>query len=504
MGLVDEHGCRKIRADRYFLVIFGLCTIWGLICKSVLFDRMSYTSDLLRFTQASRTWLEGLPLFFEFNRGADSYLHNNFIILAFAPFTFLFGSRGIFFAAAALQLGAAVLCFKRLSLLPWPSRISGLLLLTAFLFGPTAFWLWDNPIYGWHPETLYPSLSLFLLLSLESRSKRFWAAAVLIVLVRQDGAVMGWSVHSLFILLQHGERKAKARRLAAATFYWLLVFAAGMAVLRIFAAAGAARVGSALMEAAAVAHDPAHLLLTLRMLAKWAIMLSPFCIVLLLQQGRCILLAAAVCIVPLLAVNLVAAFAYYSMTPDVVQAHGLTWQPRMALPWALGLCALVLGIITDRRGLNGICGVLALVFAVSSQWVSLAAMRHYPLAARLTVPFHSNYPQPELAPQEKQLVACIGRTVPKGAVVSGFGGSEVLFPQTRFIWPENLEGQHQKPDLLICDAFRRFDFEYGCGEYLSRIDRSEYQVAAAGGLRIAFNSRIAAGNCLGNGGDPRL
>src|SRR5207302_2270063 len=101
------------------------------------------------------------------------------------------------------------------------------------LLGPVSFWLLDDFTYGWHVELLYLPLGILFAIAREHRSPwaLLWGAAI--VLSKEDGAVLLFSLLALESLrpLIAGE-PGIARRLSRVTALRLGLFALGMLFLR--------------------------------------------------------------------------------------------------------------------------------------------------------------------------------------------------------------------------------------------------------------------------------
>ena len=82
---------------------------------------------------------------------------------------------------------AAVLRVAFAATLDLPGRVAVL----GVHLGPIAYAVFDNPVFGFHPELCYPPLCVLLALDLrEGRSRRAIVVAALTLLVKEDGAVL--------------------------------------------------------------------------------------------------------------------------------------------------------------------------------------------------------------------------------------------------------------------------------------------------------------------------
>ena len=168
-------------------ILATLVVLFALACKALLFHDLEYTaSDLYSFLEMSRSWLRGAPLLYENAYGSHAAIHGFYLVLAFAPLTWWLGAYGLFAGLALLQLLAAL----RVALTP-ALDLRGRLAVLGGLLSPFAWYVPDNPGYGFHPELCYPPLAVLLALALvERRRGQTLLAAVALVLVKEDGALV--------------------------------------------------------------------------------------------------------------------------------------------------------------------------------------------------------------------------------------------------------------------------------------------------------------------------
>jgi len=200
--------------------------------KVGLFKGLHYTFDLFSFVQMSRGWLRGHALLHENGYGNHGQVHNYYTILVFGPLSQLWGAYGLFLGHMLLLLGAAV-ALIRAAPVGSPAAAADIGSVFAMLLGPVSFWLLDDFTYGWHVELLYLPLGILFAIAREHRSPwaLLWGAAI--VLSKEDGAVLLFSLLALESLrpLIAGE-PGIARRLSRVTGLCLGLFALGMLFLR--------------------------------------------------------------------------------------------------------------------------------------------------------------------------------------------------------------------------------------------------------------------------------
>jgi hypothetical protein len=215
--------------------VVGL-VIWAGIAKALLFRNLEYYErDLYSFLEMSWSWLYAGRLLHDNVYGAHGAIHNFYLLPLLSPFTIPLGAYGLVLALTAFTLMGA-LRVARTPALGAPGRIAVL----AGLVGPVALFVFDNPAWGFHPELLYPSLAALLSLDLiEGRHRRALVPAGLMLLVKEDGAVLLATlllVHFAWRLWRlRGAPRDEVRRMLAVALLSLLVvtiiFAAGMTLL---------------------------------------------------------------------------------------------------------------------------------------------------------------------------------------------------------------------------------------------------------------------------------
>jgi hypothetical protein len=216
----------------------ALAVLYAGVCKALLFRNLEYfESDLFSFLEMSWSWYyAGRPLH-DNAYGSHFAIHNFFLLPFFSPLTIPLGAYGLIVVLVVLHLLAG-LRIARSSALDPPARLSVL----AGLLCPVAYYVFDNPVWGFHPELCYPPLAALLAIELvEGRAGRAAAVALLIVLVKEDGAVLGASVLVAYFAgrlwsLPAGAREERRRTVRAAFLSLLamtLVFLAGMAALSV-------------------------------------------------------------------------------------------------------------------------------------------------------------------------------------------------------------------------------------------------------------------------------
>ena len=146
-----------------------LLVLYAGLCKALLFHGLEfYHTDFFSFLEMSRSLYASGELLRDNVYGHHAAIHNFYLLLAFSPLTVPLGAFGLILGLVLLHV-AAVLRIALAASLDLPGHVA---LLGGYL-SPIAFAVFDNPVFGFHPELCYPPLALLLALDLrEGRSRR--------------------------------------------------------------------------------------------------------------------------------------------------------------------------------------------------------------------------------------------------------------------------------------------------------------------------------------------
>src|SRR5438105_3934045 len=105
----------KLKPSTIFLFVISLLFfVFYFIVKCLHFQRCDYTSDIISHFQLSHDWLIGKPLMYENQYGDHGKIHNYFIDILMAPFTYLFSVYGLFIVLFGLLIAALFSALKTL------------------------------------------------------------------------------------------------------------------------------------------------------------------------------------------------------------------------------------------------------------------------------------------------------------------------------------------------------------------------------------------------------
>jgi len=410
-----------------------LAVAYAGLCKGLLFRDLEYVgSDLFSFLDMSWSWYYAGLWLHDNIYGHHNALHNFILVPAFSVLTIPFGVYG-FIVGLVLLNAIAVSRVASVGVLDLAGRLAVL----AGLLSPIAYFVFDNPYWGFHPELCYPPLAVLLATELASGGRwRAFVAGVAVVLVKEDGAVLCASVllahfASRLWALRHGPTPERRRMLAAALLSLLavtVVFAAGMALLAVTSHAfGANQMTSntrvleslRILALTVAGRGPVRRLLLKDGLTLYALMAG----LLLLPLGRRLPRGFALLLLsspPLLIVLLISAAGY--------QFSLMLWSPRVATLLGLVLACLVFASsgegaasLDEGRGRAltvVVCVLIALSWALQLPFLKQLS---YSPWSRLDLPQllrGKHYAIAKLPPREVRFLRCLAARLPGGLPLS--------------------------------------------------------------------------------------
>ncbi len=461
--------------------------------KVACFQALYYTyNDMYIFLQSSCSWMDGRPLLYENIWGYDDRIHNNYAMLLWGPLIYIGGAYGAFAVQTGLTLLSYGLLLRQIGrrLPAWAVWV----ILGVLLLGPVWFWLNDHPGIGWHPELTYFPLSLLFLLALLSQQRGWlWLTGTLIVLVKEDGALLAGVLHVAYLSIQY--LKANPNRsvfglLTKARFWlvlagWVLLFGAGMLFLSVKnnAAEPEPRLQQALAVMVAGLHDAVFIKKHLVLLGQTFLLLSPAIGLLLYglyrlgwRQAGSVLLVYGVAQLVLLLSNWVQGATYYGTNP-MFELVSLTWPPRFVLVYAFSVVYVLL--VWLRLGLGQAqlvprwqpLWIAAGLLVVQLPIVGYARPDFQPLTTLRALVTHRFDPQKEplLPTADMAVIEKLSGAIPARSSVFVFDYLIPLFHRHYNIWPT--EKQWQDADLAIIP---NNDFQH-LSERLPRVMKQPYR-----------------------------
>lgn len=408
--------------------------------KCFLYDAQEYEADLFSVLQLTRDFLNGKPFLFENAYGDNSALHNYYLLPFFAPFTLLFGGKGLFVAAYALWIWAWNLWAKLLKSYPLSAGLGFLLI----VFGPTAFYTWDNPHFGWHAENFYyPLLLLYAAGLLLNYRITALLAASMIVLNREDGILLAGGMFLVFSWSDKVSFAENLRRSLIISACMAVVFFSGLLLL--WARSGGQSRLSEAAERFGRAYSPDLLFKYLtNEFWLWFLLAGALLLpVLLMLKGKQRFLPAAGVVLVVMAVNFTAAAYYF---PD--GKYGINWAPRLSGIYGL-LCGFLLMAFYQReKAWGGMPAVGVALFLVQASAPIGPDYAPYSFTGRFELIFRPEKRKlPDAEEREKLLYwfEGIARNEPVRA-------EEVLFSLTDhadLVWPDTLRIPFREPGIAV-------------------------------------------------------
>jgi hypothetical protein len=443
-----------------FLVALLILALW-VYAKCVLFDKLEYTADIFDYLFMSRSVFQGLGLLWE--PQFHGLIHHFALMPAWYPFTWWLGAYGLFAGHALLMLAVIVGISSDINRSEaWRRELSWTVLF-ALVLGPVGFWLWDNPIYGWHAEVVFLPLSILFASGLARRSRIAWLWGAMLIVNREEGALIAWAVHALFVMMDastnvdgstDASRRRRRVRLARLTAAYLAVFAANVALLLARQPSAVdSRIGLALARVPALWSDVGLRMEMWRAVsAAFGLWLTGAVVALAILRVRWVLLVALVTM-PLVAVE---AFGTLAYDVDAMRYHGVEWPPRFAMFWGPLIAGSVFSIrfatapvLRHRTTRVGICVVVA-VSSLGLQASALNSSRKYDMVARLesVAGRGPRLGASALSAREDRVMRCLGARLPSDTKVAVPAFLEARFHRQLMLW-----GQ-RSAHVVVCDEAR--------------------------------------------------
>ncbi|MCB0335692.1 MAG: hypothetical protein KDD62_05280, partial [Bdellovibrionales bacterium] len=300
---MNQHGVKTYSS---VVLVAGMCwLLYWFVEKYLLYWGLEYSGDVFLHTQISKSFYEGKGLFYDNIFAPASHIHNYFVLLLLAPFTFTWGALGLPLAHALINLWAFwyLLGTFKYDKTIWIGAV-------AFFLGPIAFWLTDDPAYGWHSELLFFPFSVLFACALVRQSPLAYLFGLLLTLNREDGPIVACAVHSV-VLLSAGKRdRALLLRWLKVVALWVVIFALGMLFLKIVGDGANTRQGKVVQMGMRAWGEPELRNAVLEMLGGTLLLLLSGSLLLFVRGGPRVTGVVLLCGLPVLLVSLIASFAY--------------------------------------------------------------------------------------------------------------------------------------------------------------------------------------------------
>ena len=378
-------------------------------------------------------------------------------------------------------------------------------LLAAVVFGPISFWMWDEPVYGWHPELLIAPLSVLFCCALLARRRTAWLWASLLVPTHESAPLVAGGIHLLVHLSERDRfpRREEARvpRWLAIGLGWATLFVGGLVLLALVRRVTGNTLQAGRMNVAITAlmhsmSNPMSRAAVIRMTIDAAKLMGA-CL-LLLTVGAAVYrpVALLACALPLWGIGLISSMAYLPDGVDAVVSQGLTWPSRFVLLWSILAVGLILSIHMSPVGVHSppvrraVRVVLATAACILTQVLLLGVVRGYRVSSTLArLGSNSSMPSARLSRAEDRFLRCLSDRLPANSPVAVHGSLFARFHRHEIVWPNHVERAAAAPIIVVCDARQRFAFESGCGQLLESLSPREFQLFRFQGLEASARAR---------------
>ncbi|MCB0328006.1 MAG: hypothetical protein KDD70_00040 [Bdellovibrionales bacterium] len=470
-------------------VILAVWCAW----KIYLMHALEYTSDLLVHVQKARSYLYGYPLLYDNFYGPHPY-HNTFTQLLFAPFTHLYGAIGLFVPTTLIYALSIYLIISLASRLEVERRWTLYVVSIVLILGPIGFWMFDDPVYGWHPEPLVFPLGIFFALSLVTRKRVVSILmAMLVALTHEGGPILAWSIQTMYELIVNrsrffSARKAYLMRLGTILIFWALLFVIGVIVQRTWDPAGAGRFDQVINL---IRQDyQAVLMGLLVILGRLALLLTACCFIgffVGLQFKE--MFITILCVLPLVAVGIFGSLAY---SADLIgNFHNIFWPSRFAFVWGAVISGLIISVSSSTsfspQPLLGLRLILLCVVSLPAQFYWLKEYRDYDLFERFERPFDEKSMAAKFRDDELALVECLGDSIPNRVPILVTAVLRGAF-HSHFLIGGNKDNPYRsEPQIYICEFLVRDPYDRECQEQqLHSIEELGYRKREVYGIRVSY------------------
>lgn len=410
----------------------------GILCLCIIKYRLLYSgyyqSDIYLLYQAAGDWLTDKPLYTENTYGNLMGLHTYYLLPLLALFTKPAGVYGLVLAQALLYLAAVIAWIRAVP----PRQGPGIsLVLTLLLCGPLGFYIFDDPVYGWHVENLLLPLTILAAAALyRERTVAAWILLLCMALLREDGALQAAGLFALYTWYRYTSgllgRHYAFRRIALG---YGLAFAFTGFSLWILSRNAEPRMHGVFAGLEAYLQHPGQSGRYTALLALYFVLLVPVLPLLfsVFYKGSRLLAATFLCMLPVLATGIAGGLYYY---PDTF--FSILWPSRLVYTWSLAMvCVLYLLVAGEGnrysayRWIWPLAGILLL-----QAWV-LYLPAFYPTYSPWFFTRRAFTAPPPVVRQKIDRLRCMG---------SGLPGRQTLLVD------KNFAVYFQRHDFVLCDG----------------------------------------------------
>lgn len=442
-----------------------------LVFKALKYGLFYYSFDLFSNLQLTRSWLQGNWPLWENRYGFNAALHNYYTIMLFAPFSVLWGAKGIFAAHAAILFLTIGLYINSSNISGEQKSSSAFAVLFLLLAGPVSFWLFDDDGYGWHVELLFLPFSVFYALALKSGNRYFiLLTSLLLIFTKEDGPVVACTIQLLFIIIVNKRTEEKEfffTKIAKAITFWVTIFFLSNLLLAALNHFTFIRAFTALTNFSN-ADSTGRFAYLSEVLASYFILLLPFVLLFLTVYKTRFTFLILAALVPLTIVGLISGFMYFPIT-----WFGLSWCPRFAE--MVGVFAAAVIFLTHSQNMRKwfvyshvkqkTSFILIVLFSIF-QFGALLFAREYNAVSEIAKIFKRKLPL-GVTEQKAVFMKCVAENTEDTMYIAVPPQYFNLFEWHNYVWQDHLEVKLKIPDLIITeDSLAKENFIKKFPDYL--------------------------------------
>jgi hypothetical protein len=436
-----------------FTIALGML-VWFFMAKLTLFNKLAYQSDLFSHIQISRSWLEGRTTMFENNYGDHAKYHNYFFNLLMGPLVYWWGGFGIFITQFTLYVLALLYSFPIIYKKVSQKWVVVVFYISVFC-GAYAFWLYDDTWFGFHIEMLYIPLGIIFSLSLYK--KQHWLSilsGILIVSVKEDGAVLLACLHILYLTWLWSSHQITQKNWLKKTTVWgsvyVVVFILGVIYLKYKNNFAETRLDKAFAQLAET-KDEVSINYFITIFKNFGLLLLPLVAWLVyIKVKPKLLFWWFLLLLPITVVNLVSGLVYLPHN-----TFSLTWIPRFSLTFSLFLAISCYTMLQGNKEwfktkkLNIVFALIVLVGLFIVQIGLLKAATKYTYSDNAIGIFSK--PHPENEKPYYTDIRKVAEILPHNYPVAPPYRLFRYFHKHDFIWISSAYNAWQQPRMVITD-----------------------------------------------------
>lgn len=465
---------------RLFSFLFSLLLIsCFVIFKIAKYDLCYYSTDVFSFLEMSKSWLKGNPILWESRYGNTSAIHNNYIILLFAPFTLLWNAKGLFIAHGLILLIAILFILLIDDLFLNSNFMVCFSILCILLLGPYSFWIFDTPNFGWFTDLLFLPFCVMYATAIKTDKKYLIIfCGLLLVFTKEDGPVIGCIISLYAHMVNNSQLPLKKyfRKIIEKVLIWFIVFVVSLSCIYIAGGSNLHKLDSAI-NSFCLAADHIKISYFKWALIEYAILLAPLCILFLTFFHSKYLKYLIIGQIPLIIVGLISGMPYLP-----THTYSLSWTPRFCE--FLGVFAAGAIICMDKEKIraeafrffeNKIRLLFISCIFIFFQFMALTFAKGYNVSDQILAIKNSDLPA-GITKQKINLIHCIKSNTPENSIVVPPEYFYNVFDNYRYAWFDHLQNSPGTPDLIILDDTLLFKN--------TAIDYAEYTINKSNGFFI--------------------